>query len=230
LKKTSALPRTAPRKIEPNLYQIPLLPPIAGFHFFFSAWLHIGSPRFLLDPGPSVTIHQVADILEDLGVTHLDYILLTHIHLDHAGGVSELASRFRKTPVICHPGAIPHLVDPARLWEGTLKTLGDIGKAYGPIQPLSPERITGAETTLPSIAIASCFPMWSRVAFAKVAVADLESFTWTEGIPEPSFPASSTQARRTSSSTRTGNRSASKGSPPSARGRRQRAAPSRASR
>lgn len=145
MKKTSDLPQTAPHKIEPKLYQIPLLPPIAGFQSFFSAWLHTGSPSFLLDPGPSVTIPQVADALDGIGITHLDYILLTHIHLDHAGGVAELASQFSKTPVICHPGAVPHLVDPSRLWEGTLKTLGAIGKAYGSVQALSPERITGAD-------------------------------------------------------------------------------------
>ena len=78
-----------------------------------------------------VTADLLIDAITALGVDHLDYICLTHIHLDHAGAIGHLVRHFPDALVVCHPKGASHLVDPERLWQGTVKTLGATGRAYG---------------------------------------------------------------------------------------------------
>jgi len=127
-------------KISDDLYLIPLVPPIAGFNDFIGVWLNRGRPSFLVDVGPSATAGALLRALRETDTNHLDFILLTHIHLDHAGAIGEIAEKFPDTPIICHPEGIHHLVNPARLWEATLKILGATARAYGPIKPVSTNR------------------------------------------------------------------------------------------
>ena len=116
-----------------------------GFDDFIGCWLYRGSISFIVDPGPSVTSEALARALEELKVSRLDYIFLTHIHIDHAGGVGDIAANFPESSIICHKSGIPHLIDPSRLWEGSLKTLGETAKAYGPIKAVSSNRFIEAD-------------------------------------------------------------------------------------
>jgi len=132
-------------EVSRKLYLIVLSPPIEGFDDFISVWLYKGSPSFIVDVGPAVTVRQLLTALKELGVHGLDYVLLTHVHIDHAGGVSDFSAVFPETPVICHGSAIPHLIDPSILWEGSLKTLGRIARAYEPFKPVHADRLVNAE-------------------------------------------------------------------------------------
>ncbi len=128
--------------LAPHLFLIVLTPPISGFQDFISAWLVDGpDAAYLVDVGPAATSDQLIGAIAAMGVDHLDYICLTHIHIDHAGALGHLTRRFPNTPVVCHPKGIPHIIDPERLWQGTVKTLGEIGRAYGPILPVDPSCI-----------------------------------------------------------------------------------------
>src|SRR6185369_2747089 len=100
-------------------------PGLTGFRQFISSWLYCGGNfNLLVDPGPLSTIpHLIAEVRRH-GVERLDYILLTHIHIDHAGGTGALLKEFPEAKVICHPDGIRHLVTPAKLWEGSQKVLG----------------------------------------------------------------------------------------------------------
>jgi glyoxylase-like metal-dependent hydrolase (beta-lactamase superfamily II) len=71
--------------------------------------------------------------------------LLTHIHLDHAGAIGEIAEAFPQAPIICHQVAIPHLVEPTRLWKGTKKVLGSMALSYGSIKPVAQNRLQSAD-------------------------------------------------------------------------------------
>ena len=124
-----------------NLALIPLPQDLPGFDTFISAWLVTGERTYLVDPGPAVTIQKLVAALRALHIHHLDAILLTHIHIDHSGGIGDLVTHFPDTPVVCHPKAVEHLVDPARLWAGSVKTLGAIARAYGPISPVPADRV-----------------------------------------------------------------------------------------
>ena len=137
--------KTKIEKIADDLFLIPLTPPIRGFTGFISAWLYRGSTTWLIDVGPSACASDLLLALQHLDVRQLDAILLTHIHLDHAGAIGEIAEAFPRAPIICHQAAIPHLVDPSRLWDGTKKVLGSMALSYGPIKPVADNRLQEAD-------------------------------------------------------------------------------------
>ncbi len=121
-------------KISSDLFLIQLDQELTGFTEFIGSWLYRGDGfNYVVDVGPAATIPVLIRSLEELGVDRVDGVLLTHIHIDHAGGAGGLLERFPDTPIVCHQSGIKHLADPARLWEGSKKTLGDTAIAYGPI-------------------------------------------------------------------------------------------------
>lgn len=133
------------QKIADDLFLIPLSPPLIGFSEFISAWLYRGKKTFLVDVGPSTTATHLLGALQELNIDHLDYILLTHIHLDHAGAIGQIADAFPQTPIVCHKAGISHLTEPSQLWEGTKKVLGSMALSYGPIQPVDAKRLSDVE-------------------------------------------------------------------------------------
>jgi len=134
-----------PQKIDNDLYLIALPVAMDGFDSFITSWAYTGGPVVIADVGPSVTACDLLDALLELGVDQPDYILLTHIHLDHAGGVGQIAAAYPNTPVVCHPKAIEHLIEPQKLWEGSLKTLGDVARRYGPMMPVERAQVRAAD-------------------------------------------------------------------------------------
>ena len=133
------------KKIADDLFLIPLDLPITGFTEFISVWLYRGEKTFLVDVGASTTATDLLSALQELNVGHLDYILLTHIHLDHAGAIGQIADAFPQTPIICHKDGISHLIAPLKLWEGTKKILGStIALSYGPVQAVEANRFADA--------------------------------------------------------------------------------------
>ena len=132
------------QKLADDLFLIPLDLPTTGFTEFISVWLYRGEKTFLVDVGPSTAATDLLSALQELDVVHLDYILLTHIHLDHAGAIGQIADAFPRTPIICHKDAIAHLIEPARLWEGTKKVLGSMALSYGPVQAIAAGRLVDA--------------------------------------------------------------------------------------
>lgn len=112
-----------------------------GFDRFIGSWVYPGDKAFVIDVGPSRSMPRLIDSLDALGILRVDWVLLTHIHMDHSGGLAGFLDRFPMARAVCHDKAIPHLVDPTRLWQGSLKTLGDLAEAYGPIPPVPRERL-----------------------------------------------------------------------------------------
>jgi len=130
-----------------NLFCIDLdQPDLEGFSQFISAWFYRGRGfTLLVDPGPLSTIPHLLGELRRHHVERLDYVLLTHIHIDHAGGTAALLQEFPEARVICHPDGIRHLVRPEMLWQGSRKVLGKLADLYGEILPVPEERIAFAE-------------------------------------------------------------------------------------
>lgn len=128
--------------------------PELGYTRFITSWLYSGPDMaFLVDVGPACTTDVLLETLEREGVEKLDWILLTHIHLDHAGGIGHVARRFPEARIVCHPKAVKHLVDPSKLWEGTRKVLGNIADVYGPMLPVDPSRILTPDQMNPDAGI-----------------------------------------------------------------------------
>lgn len=126
--------------MDPTLIELKLNKP--GFRRFIGSWLVRGKENFVVDVGPSSSVDQLTDSLGDLGVDRVDRVLLTHIHIDHAGGLAPFLERFPMARVLCHEKAIPHLVDPSKLSAGARKTLGsELTDTYGPIRPVQKESL-----------------------------------------------------------------------------------------
>ena len=133
----------AVRQVRDNLYLIDLNGPLEGFRKFISAWVcRIDGVTFLVDPGPASTIPYLVERMDELGIRTIDYILLTHIHLDHAGGTGQLLQHFPGAKVNCHPKGIPHMVAPQKLWEESKKVLGKVAEAYGELAPVPESHIS----------------------------------------------------------------------------------------
>lgn len=116
--------------------------PRTGYRSFISSWVHRGGGlNYVVDCGPASTIPHLEQGLRRLGVDRLDFIVLTHIHLDHGGGAGHLAALHPEARVVCWPKAAPHLVEPDRLWEGTRQVLGDVADLFGRPLPLDAGRL-----------------------------------------------------------------------------------------
>jgi len=83
----------------------------------------------------------------DIAPDAVDYLLLTHIHLDHAGGAGALMRDLPNATVVVHPRGAAHLSEPAKLEAGTRATYGDAvyDTLYGELVPIPADRIHAAE-------------------------------------------------------------------------------------
>ena len=108
-----------------------------GFRNFISSWiLKEGERALIVHVGPASTIRLLEKSLEGLGVKRVEYVLLTHIHIDHAGGLGDFLSLHPEAKVVVSEKGKKHLVNPEALWKGSLKVLGEIAKSYGEIKPV----------------------------------------------------------------------------------------------
>ena len=112
-----------------------------GFDRFIGSWLCPFDQTMVIDIGPSRSLPKLIDALTARGIHRVDTVLLTHIHMDHAGGLAEFLDHFPMARAVCHSKAIPHLVDPSKLWLGSQKTLGELAETYGPIKPVKRDRL-----------------------------------------------------------------------------------------
>ncbi len=134
------------RAISRTLKLIDLQPPIPGYERFIGAYLFVGEKKAIVDPGPASAIPNLLSALAELNISpgEIDYVILTHIHIDHAGGTGTALRDMPRAKVLGHSEALRHLADPARLWEASLKTLGDLALRYGRIEAVPEDRLAAA--------------------------------------------------------------------------------------
>lgn len=97
----------------------------------------------LVDTGIGANYEGILDAMAEVGVApeDLEVIAITHVHLDHAGGVGYLLPECPNATVYVHEIGAPHLADPTRLWEGTKQAVGDQVQYYAEPRPVPEERI-----------------------------------------------------------------------------------------
>jgi glyoxylase-like metal-dependent hydrolase (beta-lactamase superfamily II) len=110
-----------------------------GFDRFIGSWVCPGEKNIVIDVGPAGSISGLVASLANMNIDRVDYVLITHIHIDHAGGVADFLDHFPMARVICHEKALDHLVEPSRLLAGSRRVLGDLVDTYGPIRPVKQE-------------------------------------------------------------------------------------------
>ena len=99
----------------------------------------------IVDTGINASVPLVLEALSTKGLRPEDvnYIFLTHIHLDHAGGASQLMRLMPNAKLTVHPRGARHMADPSKLWAATVKVYGleTATRNYGEIIPIAKERI-----------------------------------------------------------------------------------------
>jgi glyoxylase-like metal-dependent hydrolase (beta-lactamase superfamily II) len=132
--------------ITSNIRLLHLQPPIPGYNKFIGPYLVSGEKNAVVDTGPTAAIPSLLSALKKTGKSpvDIDYIVFTHIHIDHAGGAGAVARAMPNAKVLAHSRAHEHLINPTALWEASLKVLGDYALKSGPIEPVPENRIMDA--------------------------------------------------------------------------------------
>ena len=104
-----------------------------------------GGRAAFVDTGTNDSVPLLVDALrqQDLDVADVDFVFLTHVHLDHAGGAGLLMQALPNARCVIHPRGVRHMVDPAKLIAGTAAVYGveRTHDLYGVIQPIDESRI-----------------------------------------------------------------------------------------
>lgn len=102
----------------------------------------------IIDTGNNAAVPRVLAALGALGVAPdaIDWVILTHIHLDHAGGAGSLMCALPSAKLVVHPRGVRHMLDPTRLWEGTAAVYGAerAFELYGTLVPVDADRVVPA--------------------------------------------------------------------------------------
>lgn len=102
----------------------------------------------LVDTASAAALPRVLEALQILGLTPdcVDYVLLTHIHLDHAGGAGVMMQAFPKARLVVHPRGVAHMVDPTKLFAAVRAVYGveEANRLYGEPTPIAADRIVAA--------------------------------------------------------------------------------------
>lgn len=108
-----------------------------------------GGQAAFVDTGTTHSVPMLLAGLEEAGLRPEDvtYVLLTHVHLDHAGGAGELMRHLPNAICIVHPRGARHMVDPTKLIAGTKAVYGEqaFREMYGEIPPIPAERVRESE-------------------------------------------------------------------------------------
>jgi glyoxylase-like metal-dependent hydrolase (beta-lactamase superfamily II) len=128
--------------IGPGVLQIDTL--LGGWERVTAGYLIEGPEPVLVETGSQSSVPALLEQLTRHGVDPGDLagVAVTHIHLDHAGGVGDVARAFPSATVYVHPKGARHLVDPARLVDSAALVYGELlDKLYGRLDPTPAERI-----------------------------------------------------------------------------------------
>lgn len=130
-------------RLDSGVWQVSL--PFLGEPQIIGSYLLAGENELaIIDPGPGSTLESLLDALREAGFDPQDvtHILLTHIHLDHAGATGSLTRLLPGAQVYVHSLGAPHLIDPSRVVASAARIYGDRMKLlWGDIEATLAERI-----------------------------------------------------------------------------------------
>ena len=107
--------------------------------------LEDGGERALIEVGPTSTLDSLLAALQSIDVQPetISKVLVTHIHLDHAGAAGTFLRRFPQAHLFVHERGAPHLIDPSRLLSSATRIYGEMmDTLWGPVEPVPQERLT----------------------------------------------------------------------------------------
>jgi glyoxylase-like metal-dependent hydrolase (beta-lactamase superfamily II) len=116
---------------------------------FDAAYLLVEKGRgAFIDCGTNHSVPRMLAALDVCGLTaaDVDWLILTHVHLDHAGGAGELIAQLPNARLVVHPRGARHMIDPSKLWAGASAVYGEavMERDYGRLRPIPAERVIEA--------------------------------------------------------------------------------------
>ncbi len=117
---------------------------LGGWERVTAGYLIEGPAPVLIETGSQTSVPVLLAALDQIGVgpSELAGVAVTHIHLDHAGGVGDVARAFPSAKVYVHEKGARHLADPARLIDSAARVYGPLlDSLYGRLDPTPPERL-----------------------------------------------------------------------------------------
>ena len=123
---------------------------MAGYAGITAGYLIRGDRPCLVETGTAPSAPVVRDALAWLGIGSGDLatVVVTHIHLDHAGGAGDIAAMYPAAQIVVHERGARHLADPSRLMAGARLAYGDaLDRLFGVLAPVPADRITALGDT-----------------------------------------------------------------------------------
>jgi glyoxylase-like metal-dependent hydrolase (beta-lactamase superfamily II) len=115
---------------------------IPGVNVVFAVYFIRDDDGAIIEPGPAALVPSIKQAVAELGLSHPKYIIPTHIHLDHAGGLGKLAQVFPGAKIVVNRQGVRHIIEPSRLINSTQMAFGDdYETVYGPILPVPESRL-----------------------------------------------------------------------------------------
>lgn len=132
-------------EIAPGIRQLDTL--LGGMERMTAGFLIEGTEPALVETGSQTSAATVRDALhaEGIGPGDLRWLIVTHIHLDHAGAVGDLARAFPSATVVVHEKGARHLLDPTKLIDSAGRVYGSLlDELYGRLEPVPADRLIAA--------------------------------------------------------------------------------------
>jgi glyoxylase-like metal-dependent hydrolase (beta-lactamase superfamily II) len=108
-----------------------------------------GDRAAFVDTGAAPAAPRLLAALDELGIAReqVDYVFLTHVHLDHAGGAGQLMQALPNAKAVLHPRGAPHMIEPSKLIAGSIEVYGEelFRQLYGELVPIPAERVIVTE-------------------------------------------------------------------------------------
>lgn len=117
-----------------------------GFKKHIASYVLRGRKTVIVETGPTSSISNLLLGLKELNVEPEDvtYIAISHVHIDHSGGVGTLLKYLPKAQVIIHQRGACHLVNPKKLWLRSKEALKGVAEIYGAPEPVAEDRVITA--------------------------------------------------------------------------------------
>ena len=129
------------KKFQGDIYQIDVM--MEGKTSRMACYYIDSRDPILVEVGPSNSFPYLIAGLDSLGISNIKRTAITHLHLDHVGGIGHVSEKYKETFIYIHELGLKHLPNPERLWKAVSSIYGEewLKEKWGEILPVPKEKI-----------------------------------------------------------------------------------------